>query len=196
MRGTFGYESTIGASSVAAASPRRLRTGRRCAVEACGAISTTQPSRSWMMRVPYAAFTSECVTWMIVAPLLVQRAEQLHDLLALRRVQVAGRLVGEDHLRVRDHRARDADQLLLAARELVRIEILLADDLEAVEDVADHALALLPADVAVRERNLEVLVDRQVVEQVIALEDEADVLLVQLRALLCRSSRWTGWSMK
>ena len=115
---------------------------------------------------------------------LVQRSEQLHDLFALRRVQVAGRLVGEDDLRVGDHRARDADELLLAARELVRIEILLADDLKAVEDVADHALAILAADVAIGERNLEVLVDRQVVEQVIALEHEADVLLVQLRALL------------
>ena len=49
---------------------------------------------------------------------------------------------------------------------------------------ADHALAILPADVAIRERNLQVLVHRQVVEQVIALKHEADVLLVQFRALL------------
>ena len=104
--------------------------------------------------------------------------------LALARVQVAGRLVGENDLRVRDHRARHGDELLLAARELVRIEILLADDRELVEDVADHALALGLLDVAIRERDVEVLVDGEVIEQVIALEHEADVLLVQLGAVL------------
>src|SRR5205814_2142295 len=48
-------------------------------------------------------------------PLLVQALEHLHDFLALVRMQVAGRLVGQDQLRVRNHRARDADELLLAA---------------------------------------------------------------------------------
>ena len=46
-----------------------------------------------------------------------------------------------------------------------------------------HALAILAAHVAIRERNLQVLVDREVVEQVVALKHEADVLLVQLRSL-------------
>ena len=133
-----------------------------------------------MMRVPYEAFTSECVTWTIVVPLSFSDAEQLHDFLALRRVQVAGRLVREDDLRIGDHRARHADELLLTARELIRVEILLPDDLKPIEDVGDHALALLAAHIAVRERNLEVLVHRQVVEQVVALKDEPDVLLVQL----------------
>src|SRR5438045_607773 len=79
--------------------------------------------------------------------------------------------------------ARDADELLLSARQLVRIQVLLADDLEAVEDVGHHALTILAAHVTVRERNLQVLVHRQVVEQVIALKHEADVLLVQFRTL-------------
>ena len=116
--------------------------------------------------------------------LLVEPLEQLHDFLPLRRVQVAGRLVGQDHRRIRDDGARDADELLLAARELSRIEILLGDDAEAIEDVGDDALALGFLDVAVGERQLDVLVDRQVVEQVIALEDEPDVALLQRRALL------------
>ena len=45
-------------------------------------------------------------------------AEQLEDLAARLRVEVAGRLVGEDHRRARDERSRDRDPLLLAAREL------------------------------------------------------------------------------
>ena len=146
--------------------------------------STIQPSRRWMMREPYEAFTSECVTWMMVVPASLSVAEQLHDFLALRRVQVAGRLVGEDDLGVGDHRARHADQLLLAARQLARIQVLLPDNLKPVEDVGHHALPILAADVPVRERDLEILVHRQVVEQVIALEHEPDVLLVELGALL------------
>src|SRR4051794_1957395 len=75
-------------------------------------------------------------------PAFVELLEQLHDLLALARMQVARRLVREDDLRVGDDGSRDGDELLLAARELVRIEILLLDDRELVEDVAHHALAL------------------------------------------------------
>src|SRR5882724_10620046 len=48
-------------------------------------------------------------------PLLVQALEHLHDFLPLVRMEIAGRLVGQDQLRVRNHRARDADELLLAA---------------------------------------------------------------------------------
>ena len=47
-------------------------------------------------------------------------AEQLEDLAARPRVEVAGRLVGEDDLRPGDERARDRDALLLSARQLRR----------------------------------------------------------------------------
>src|SRR6476661_9000186 len=65
----------------------------------------------------------------------VELLEQLHDLLRLRRMQVPGRLVGEDQLWLRDHSPGDAHELLLSAGELARIEILLPDHLELVEDV-------------------------------------------------------------
>ncbi len=131
------------------------------------------------MRWPYAAFVSECVTWTIVVPCVVELLEQLHDLLALVGVQIARRLVRQDERGLGDHGARDADELLLAAGELAGIEILLAHDAEAVERVADQALALGRLDVAVGERQVEVLVDREVVDQVVALEDEADVRSLQ-----------------
>ena len=82
-----------------------------------------------------------------------------------------------------DDGARDGDQLLLSARELVGIEVLLADDLEAVQHVADDAVALALLDVAIGQRNVEVLVDGERIEQVIALENEAEVFLVQLHAI-------------
>lgn len=48
----------------------------------------------------------------------VQGLEHLHDLFPLIRVEVAGWLIREDQFRVRDHRPRDADKLLLSAGEL------------------------------------------------------------------------------
>ena len=75
-------------------------------------------------------------------PFVVQLLEEAHDLAALIGVEVAGRLVGEEEFRARDERAGDADELLLAAGELAREEVLLADDLEAVERVRDERRAL------------------------------------------------------
>ena len=45
----------------------------------------------------------------------MQFAEQFHNDLFIGLVQVAGRFIGEDDLRIVDQGARDADSLLLAA---------------------------------------------------------------------------------
>src|SRR5262245_23429263 len=113
-------------------------------------------------------------------PVVVEPLEQLHDLLPLAGMEISCRLVGEEHLRVPDHSPGDRDELLLAAGELVRVEVFLTDDLEPVEVITDNALAFRARHVAIGERDFEVLVDRQRVDQMVALEDEADVTLVQL----------------
>jgi len=115
---------------------------------------------------------------------VVEPLEQVHDLFALGRVEVAGGLVRQDHLGVGDHRPGDAHQLLLTAGELGGEEVLLAHDLEAVQGVRHHGRPLLARDVLVGQRQLQILVHRQIVQQVIALEDEADVLLVERRPML------------
>ena len=51
---------------------------------------------------------------------LVELGQQLHDLVAGLRVEVAGRLVGQDDVRVVDQDAGDGHALLLAAGELHR----------------------------------------------------------------------------
>ncbi len=56
--------------------------------------------------------------------LAVEPAYDLHDLGRGLRVEIAGRLVGEQDRGLVDQRARDRDALLLAARELVRIVLL------------------------------------------------------------------------
>ena len=53
------------------------------------------------------------------AAVRVERLQQVHHLGPADAVQVAGRLVGEDHLRVADQRPGDRHPLLLAAGELV-----------------------------------------------------------------------------
>src|SRR5438067_11305483 len=84
---------------------------------------------------------------------LVERAEQLHDFFALRRVQVAGRLVRENDLRIGDDRARDADALLLTARELAREERSEARRVGTVEDAGGNARARRETDAAEGKRD-------------------------------------------
>ena len=115
--------------------------------------------------------------------LRIQSLEQLHDLSSLRGVQVTGRFVREYELRIRNHGARNRHELLLAAGELAGVEILLADNMKTVEGVGYDRCTLRSLDVAIRERDVEVLVDREIVEQVVLLEDESDVAFVQLVAV-------------
>src|SRR5712692_6379668 len=114
----------------------------------------------------------------------VEPLEELHDLLALTGMQVAGRLVGQDELWVHHHGASYTYELLLSTGELAGEKILLSDDLKPVQDVADPAHALRARHVVIGERYLQVLEHSEVVDQVVALEDEPHVFLVQLVALL------------
>ena len=56
-------------------------------------------------------------------PLALQLLQQIQDLRLDRHVERRDRLVGDDEIRVRGERARDADALLLSAGELVRIAV-------------------------------------------------------------------------
>ena len=80
---------------------------------------STRPSRRWIWRRACAAMSCSWVTRTIVCPDDQQLLEQLHDLLAGRRVEVAGRLVGEEDAGIVDERPGDRHALALAARQLV-----------------------------------------------------------------------------
>ena len=58
-----------------------------------------------------------------LALVAIERLQQIEDLVARLAIEVARRLVAEQQRRVGDDRARDADALLLAARELARIVV-------------------------------------------------------------------------
>ena len=114
----------------------------------------------------------------------VQLSEKLHDFFTLRGMQVTGGLVGKNQLGALNDGAGDSHELLLPARKLIGEEVLFANDVKAVEDVADEADALFVGDIFIGEGDFEVLEDRQVVDEVVALENEADIGFVKLIALL------------
>src|SRR5882672_11830577 len=99
-------------------------------------------------------------------------------------MQVSGRLIGKDELRTENHGSRHPDELLLASGKLIREEILLADNVEAVEGITNQADAFLVRHVLVRQRHFQVFKYSQIVDQVVALKDEADIRFVQLVAFL------------
>ena len=84
--------------------------------------SAIRPSASVTTRSQRAASASSWVMMTSVAPVSARRANSSSMIsCAGRRVEVAGRLVGEDQRRARRGGAGDGDALLLAARKLRRV---------------------------------------------------------------------------
>ena len=112
---------------------------------------------------------------MVMPVVAVELGQQLHDLVAATRVEVAGRLVGEHHVGLGDDGAGDRHALLLAAGELARVVALPARQPDLGERIAAATRApLRPAHAAVDERQLDVLQRRGARQQIEALEHEAE----------------------
>src|SRR5690606_10407462 len=114
----------------------------------------------------------------------VKLREERHHRLAVLRVEVTGRLVGEQDRRPADERAGDRDALLLAAGKLRRVVPQAMRHAHALERLEHALLAFLLAQAgAIRQRQFDVLEDREVADQVERLEDEADLAVADLRPL-------------
>src|SRR5205823_13940251 len=111
-------------------------------------------------------------------------------------VQIPGRLVGEEKLRFSNNRPCNTDELLLPAGKLTRIQIFFANDLETVERVGHQCGAFALAVPAIRQRDVEVLVNREVIQQVILLKHEADLLVPQRSAFLRFQMMNRGFAQK
>ena len=109
---------------------------------------------------------------------LVDPVDQLHDPDRGLGIEVAGRLVGDQQRRVVDERARDRDALLLAAGELVGIVVELGGEPGEAQDVRHLVADLAAAAARDLERVRDVLVDRAVRQQLVVLEDHAEVAAV------------------
>src|SRR5437588_620159 len=115
--------------------------------------------------------------------LLIQLTKEFHDFFGLAGMKIAGGFIRKEKRRFVDHGPRDSDQLLLAAGQLAGKQILLGDNLEAVEGVGHHTLALLVRDVFIREWKIDVFPYGQFIEQVIALKDHPDIALGEFTSL-------------
>src|SRR5216117_3815727 len=104
----------------------------------------------------------------------VQRPQQVHDRLAVTGVEVSRGLVGEQDRGIAHHRARDRDSLLLAPGELHRVMLRAMHHADPLERLL-HALgALRPRHATVGERQLDILGDGEVADQIEGLKHEAD----------------------
>ena len=100
----------------------------------------------------------------------------LHVLAELE-VERAERLVEEQHPRAVDERASERDPLPLAARQLVRLALLIAGQAHHAQGLRDPLAACRLVDLADHQPVAHVVADRHVREQRVVLEDRVDVAL-------------------
>ena len=108
------------------------------------------------------------------AAFLVELEQQVADALAGVAVEVAGGLVGEQHVGFGGEGAGDGDALLLATGELARVVPQALAEADAIEQVAGAFAGVRAAFELQRQHD--VLQGIEAVEQLERLEDEADVL--------------------
>jgi hypothetical protein len=132
------------------------------------------------------------------APLLVQPLKEFHDLDAGLGVQVAGRLVGQDHRRPVDQRAGDGDALLLAAGEFVGLVVDGGRPDRPASAIPPHAGGVRARQAGVDQRQFHICQRRRARQQVEALKDKADLaaanigqrVVVEPADILVRRSRY------
>ena len=146
----------------------------------------TRPSRTCTTVRANAAMSGSCVTSRIVMPCAIEVAQQRHDLQRTRAVEVARRLVGEQHLRRGDDRARDRHALLLAPGEFGRRVVPPFGQADLLERGPGGPVAFARSLAAIEQRQLDVLERTRPAEQVEALEDEPEVTASQQRAFVAR----------
>ena len=106
---------------------------------------------------------------------LGQFGEQIHDFGRQRRIEIAGRLVGDQKGRLADDRAGDADALLFAGRELGRQRALAGAEFQPLEHGAHPLADLRTAHAAQDQRQGDVVEHAAVGQQAVVLEHHADL---------------------
>ena len=97
-------------------------------------------------------------------------------------VEIARRLVGEEHGRLTDERARDGHALLLAAGERTRAMLEPMSESDAAQQLLGTRLRLAPGPAGDEERHRDVLDGREFRQQVMELKDESDVTVPEPHA--------------
>ena len=143
-----------------------------------------EPSCRRITRWQRWATVGSCVTRMIVLPAATSSSNSSRICWPGLAVQRTGRLVGQQDQRVVDHRAGDADALLLAAGKLHR-----AGGPRSASPTRLGQLHRAPAplgrrDAQVEHRHFQVLQHRELLDEVEVLEDEPDAAAADLGELV------------
>ena len=104
----------------------------------------------------------------------VELVEEVEDFEAGLGIEVAGGFVGEDEERVVDEGAGDGDALLLAAGELLGAVVEAMAEADELREGDAVFVAVGEIAALVKERDVDVLDDRELVDEVVGLEDEAE----------------------
>ena len=122
--------------------------------------------------------------------LFIQFCQQIHHLSSVLGVQVTGRLIGEDYLRIADNGAGNGYTLLLTAGKLLREVFGTVADVHPLQNILYHAFALTCLHAEVRKGKFHILVDVQFVYQVEALEHESQLALAHTGTFLFLQVRY------
>jgi hypothetical protein len=109
--------------------------------------------------------------------LFVQFGQQSHHLRTVLGIQVTGRLIGKNQLRVRYHSAGNGHTLLLSAGKLLREVLGPVTDIHPFQNIIHHAFALSGFYAQICEGKFHILVDVQFVYQVKTLEHKSQLAL-------------------
>ena len=117
---------------------------------------------------------------------VVEPLENLHHLDAGPAVEIPGRLVGEDHVRIVDQRSRDGNALLLASGKLARRVIAASLKAHRSQDLFRFLPQLRAGerDLGIKQRQLDVFQGRRAREKIEVLENEPEFAIAHIRQLI------------
>src|SRR5262245_305120 len=114
----------------------------------------------------------------------IEILEQPQDLMAARRVEIAGRLVSENHRGIGGERSGDGGALLLATRKLGRGMALAIVEADPSQRIARLLAPFAARKPAIDQRQLDILERGRALQEIEALKHEAEVIAAQKRALM------------
>src|SRR6266542_4313545 len=128
--------------------------------------------------IPFVRYEDDRVT------ALIQTLEQIHDLFAGFRIEITGRLVGQNNRRPVDERTRDGDALTLTAGKLIGFVMHAIAEADVCQHLRRTFHATFGLDTRINERQLDVAQRCRSREKVERLKHEADLAIANGRELV------------
>jgi len=151
---------------------------------------TIRPSLIVIVRSARAARLSSCVMTTTVCPSrCAQLEEKPVDLLAVVRIEIARRFVGQQHRRRVDQRTGNGRALLLTARQRGGFVVAACREPHQIEQLRRPRPDFAPVAPADQPRQADVFESGELGQQVMELEDEADTAVAETRQLPVRQNK-------